>query len=189
MARKRGRFAGGTADIAGAVACVILSLAAYALVVVPARSLRTAGAEFDASLRSSRAKLVQLEHERDALAVEVNRVAAALASSRIDLRPLRALNARLAALVDAASRAGIEIQETRADEATPRGRFRAVPVHLAGTGTYPQVAHFLHVLHMEMPDVEVVTFELSGKSDADEGRATLVIDLVWYAVSGDVETS
>ena len=60
-----------------------------------------------------------------------------------------------------------------------------VPIKLAGSGSYPEVARFLHALHDAFRDTAVGSLHITSQPGASENGAPIpapfTIDLSWYA--------
>lgn len=104
-----------------------------------------------------------------------------LAHSTLKLQPASDLNARLARLTDLATSCGLTIDEMRPGALAELSKFQTLPVHMAGTGTYPACAKFLHTLRQSYPDTGVEALEATNQNPTPQGSvATFRFDLVWY---------
>jgi len=60
--------------------------------------------------------------------------------------------------------------------------YQAVPILIAGSGTYPNCAKFLHKLRHTFPDTAVRSFETTNNSASpDSPAATFQFELTWHA--------
>lgn len=103
-----------------------------------------------------------------------------MAGSRVRLRSADRLNAQLAALNDLAGACGLSVEAVQPGKAQPGKRVDWVPITMLARCDYARSARFLHTLTERMPDVGVVTFELTDASSADETPATFRIGLRWF---------
>ena len=76
-----------------------------------------------------------------------------------------------------ANEAHLSVAEIRPGVATEGRDFDAVPISLAGTGTYPACAAFMHRLHDQFPDTAIRSFR-AGQGDGT--TASFSFDLVWH---------
>jgi hypothetical protein len=83
----------------------------------------------------------------------------------------------LAKITDLAGETHLSVTEVRPGSATDGRDFDAVPISIAGTGSYPACAAFLHRLRSEFPDTAVKSFRAT---QADGGNAIFSFDLLWY---------
>jgi Tfp pilus assembly protein PilO len=168
-------------DLVAALACLGLTVAGYLLVFVPAQELRQARAALESRVEDASRELAAEQEHLRSMEVHLERIREARAQSRIELRNVRSLNARLADLVEAGSRVGLEILETGAAEPDRHEWYLTVPIELRAEGTYSQGAAFLDVVHGSLPDVELVAFDMSGNTKEAGAPASLVFNFVWYA--------
>jgi Tfp pilus assembly protein PilO len=157
--------------------CAGLSAGGYALGVAPAMS-RAAQAESD------RVELADRKQRAADLTAQVANSRADLAATRealvalpLRLEPAALVNERIAKLTDMASDARLSVSEIRPGIATEGRDFDSVPITIAGTGSYPACADFLHRLHDRFPDTAVRSFRAG---QAEGGTASFSVDLVWH---------
>jgi Tfp pilus assembly protein PilO len=104
-----------------------------------------------------------------------------LAHSTLKLQPASDLNARLAKLTDLATSCGLTIDEMHPGTLADASKFQTLPVHMAGSGSYPDCAKFLHTLRQSFPDTGVEALEATNPNPTPQGAAaTFRLDLVWY---------
>lgn len=169
-------------DAMGAAALAALTALGVALVVTPVLRTRMDHAALRSELASLRAKAAQLESARAGMAGEMDRLAERLAANRLKLHGPGYLNTRIAGILQTASTSGIVIDQTKSAPAARADLYEAVGIELAGTGSYPGCADFLHALHRQLPDTGLVAMELAGPSrGGDEGRFRF--NLVWYSAA------
>lgn len=168
-------------DIVGVVACLLLTVMAYVAVIRPVATERSA-------LAALRGQIAARERETAALATAHRRIESELASvnaemqaSPVRLESVAKLNFRLARIEQAAEGSGLLIHETRSSEVVTGERFDTVPIEVSGSGSYPDCARFLRRLQQDLPEVEVIGFELSASPGEPRARPTFRFDLAWYA--------
>ncbi|CAG0996405.1 hypothetical protein PHYC_02590 [Phycisphaerales bacterium] len=94
------------------------------------------------------------------------------------------LNQRMAAIPELADRCAIRVREVVPKAAQPAKRFVRVPITIAGEGPAARISVFLSQLHLEFPDMEVVSFSIAGRADSPTEAAFFTFDLLWYTSAG-----
>ena len=168
-------------DAAGLALCGIVALAGYALGVAP--TLR-AGRE----RAQQRAELARLETEADQQAAGLRAARDRLAWTRrgaedspVILRPADELNQRIGRITALADAGGVRIDQIEPGPPTKAARFTSVPLRLTATGSYVSVGRLLARLHDTYRDTAVSALKLSGNPADPKAKATLALDLTWYA--------
>ena len=160
-----------------ALTCVALSAAGYALGVAPAMA-RAARAEADrVELSNRKQHAADLTAQAAGSRADLAATREALAALPLRLEPAALVNERIAKLTDMASDARLSVSEIRPGIVTEGRDFDSVPITIAGTGTYPACADFLHRLHDRFPDTAVRAFR-AGQTEG--GAASFSVDLVWH---------
>ncbi|MHC4140356.1 MAG: type 4a pilus biogenesis protein PilO [Planctomycetota bacterium] len=165
----------------GSAVIAAISLAAFLVVVGPAQRLGSQRAALVRELDEQQRWAEELDQTQGVLAEELDRIEQQLAASEIQLQSSRYLNARIAHIIDHAARGEVAIHETRPGTVRDHRRYQAVPILLAGRGSYSDCAAFLHQLHTSLPDTGVVEFELTGQPGDTRAPASFRFNLVWYA--------
>jgi len=165
---------------AGLVACAVLTLAAYVVVIEPTldseRHLAQAQARLDSAQKEDKRLSDQLEMVRG----QIGQVRQDMARTVLKLQPARHVNKRLARIEDMAAASGLELAETKLGEISVSTRYRTVPVQLVGTGSYAAQADFLHAVCEELSDTAVWTMNLTRNEDQAGGPTRFNIGLVWF---------
>ncbi len=181
---------GGVAAVhaAGVAGLVLVAAATVGLGIAPLRAraeaARAAGIE-------ARILAEDLERQRVRAEAVDRRLAAAeaaLQDVRLEVRPVSALNRRFADVIDLATACGIRVTESRTDEAQADEWFVRVPIRIVGTGPAAGVDELLARLRRELPDVEVLAFEIVRIPGGEGSATSLVVDLAWYAASDEAAT-
>ncbi|MFZ4572860.1 MAG: GspMb/PilO family protein [Phycisphaerales bacterium] len=168
-------------DGAGVVGAVVLTGAAYLLGYAPLAEDARRASELRQGVREARASLDSASARMEAARARLESLRAEEASS-IEMLPVTALNRRLGTLAERAEAAGLRITSTRPGEPRALARYTAVPLSLGGDCSYPGFVKFLELLHAEVPDVAVESFELSalrGSGGAD--GAVFSVRAAWHA--------
>jgi Tfp pilus assembly protein PilO len=164
-----------------AVACIGLTVAAYAVGVRPllARHQHEAAqrellAERSAAIADGNAALAGLNREL-ADAKE------ALARTPLRLQPAALINQRLEAVARLASECGVSLDEMRPGSPADSTHYQTVPIRIVGGGTYPACATFLRKLRRTFGDMGVSTFSAANATpSARTALASFQAELVWF---------
>ncbi|MHC4218115.1 MAG: type 4a pilus biogenesis protein PilO [Planctomycetota bacterium] len=165
----------------GSAVIAAISLAAFLIVVGPAQRMGSERAAMERELEELQRRTEELDQTSAGLEDELEGIEQQLAASEIQLQSSRYLNARIAHIIDHAGKGEVAIHETRPGTVRDHRRYQAVPILLAGRGSYSDCAAFLHQLHESLPDTGVVEFELTGRPDDTRAPASFRFNLVWYA--------
>jgi Tfp pilus assembly protein PilO len=157
--------------------CVALSAGGYALGVSPAVARAARAAADRAELAERRKQAAELSAATTAGRADLVATRESLAALPLKLEPASAVNQRLARLTDMAGESNLSVAEIRPGALVEGRDFDSVPISIAGTGTYPACATFLHRLHDRFPDTAVRSFR-AGQSET--GNASFSVDLVWH---------
>lgn len=115
----------------------------------------------------------------------------------VQLRPANTINQRLGDMAAIAEPLNIAILQLSPGPAAPppatpaagspapsEPKATIVPIKLAGTGTYPDIARFIHALHDKFRDTALSSLKLTAQPDPKQSEkqiAAFSIDLAWYA--------
>ncbi len=161
-----------------ALACLALSAGGYLLGVGPAMARAARAASDRAELADRRKQTGELSAAATAARADLVATRDALAALPLKLEPASAVNQRLAKLTDMAGESNLSVAEIRPGALVEGRDFDSIPIAIAGTGSYPNCAAFLHRLHDRFPDTAVRSFR-AGQGDAN-GAASFSVDLVWH---------
>ena len=172
--------------LAGAAVCALVSTGTYFVGVRPALAWHAEQAGRQNELRSARQKAANLLGTRNATQAQLNAVNDALQRQSLRLEPVSTVNHRLASLTELATReCGLVIDEMRPGAIVETPDYHTVPILIAGSGTYPHCAKFLHKLRRTFPDTAVRSFETTNNSASpDSPAATFQFELTWHAAKG-----
>ena len=165
----------------GLLATVALAGLWYAAGYSPLSEARAARDGVRLDLQEKREALDHLNKVRLAYEQSLERIRDEAKRGSLELRPVGQLLDRISALSKAAAMAGMTLDEIKPGTPIPRERFTVLPIHLAGTGTFPGCASFLHGLRADFPDTGVVGMDLRGEPEQTDKPARFVLDLAWYA--------
>lgn len=172
--------------VGGAVVCAVLSASAYFLGVRPAVARHDEQASRQSEWKAARQKAANLVGVRNGTAAQLAEVTRALENLPLRLEPASNVNQRLARLTDLATKeCQLTIDEMRSGAVVDGADYQTVPILIAGSGTYPACAKFLHQLRTVFPDTAVRSFEtINNSASPDAPAATFQFDLVWHAAKG-----
>ena len=168
--------------LCGVAACAALSAGAYAVGVRPAATRHTEQAAKQTELRAAKQKANNLAGQLNTARGDLARVNDALANLPLRLEPVAQVNQRLARLTGLADASKLTIDEMRPGTISEGRDYKTVPILIAGNGTYPACAAFLHGLRQRFPDMAVMSFDTTNNSASpDSPAATFQFDLAWHA--------
>jgi Tfp pilus assembly protein PilO len=167
---------------AGAVACALLSVGAYAFGARPAIARYQEHVDRQAELLAAKQKAANLLGTLNSSRTQLTAANEALNSFTLRLEPATTINQRLSRLTALANATDLKIDEVRPGAIGEAPDFQTVPILIAGSGTYPACARFLRDLRKTFPDTAVRSFETTNNSSSpDSPAATFQFDLVWHA--------
>lgn len=166
---------------AAVAVCAAVTAGGYCLGVSPAiEHLAEHQAKLD-DLADRRAKASALRADLSAARRRLEQTNRAVADLPLRLEPAAALNGRLHRLAEAATAAGVSLNEMQPQPPIDGAHYQTVPVKVSGGGTYPACAAFLHVLRTDFPDTAVRTIEASNPAPGRDGNAVAFrLDLAWH---------
>jgi len=168
-------------DAIGLAVCAGLTVVGYIGIIQPISRMRGEIATLRTQLAIAQRDTESAGNTRARLSDQLTRVRTELEASPVHLEPANQLNRRLAHLVDLAADSHVLLDETRAGDTQHGDRYETVPIAVSGSGTYPDCAVFLHRIHEELPDVEVLGFDLSGNPGSPHPKTQFQFELAWYA--------
>jgi len=168
-------------DAAGAAACLAVTALVYFAGIRPTLSKRAHAAGNRARLRHQRLKCTETSGLATDLQSQLLDTQKALANNAIRLQPASRVNQRVAGIADLATKSKLNIDDVRLGPSSSTSRYTAVPITLAGTGTYRTCIAFLHALNKTYPDTCVSTSEISSDPGDPASMATFKFELLWYA--------
>lgn len=170
-------------DMIGIAAIVAIAVAVHFGGFEPVRRARAQTAE-------QREQLAALNQARDSNAATIRAQKTAIDQLRADeaqtvqLESASRLNSRMAAIPELADRCAVRVREVVPKAAQPARRVNKVPITIAGEGPAPRISVFLSQLHIDFPDMEVVSFSIAGRSDGPNESAHFTLELMWYTLAG-----
>ncbi len=168
--------------LAGATVCAAMSCGVYVFGVRPAARKHHDFYARKQQVLDRRRQASHLAGQLNATRLQLSAVNDALVRHTLRLEPSHTLNHRLSRLNELAEASGLTIDEMRSGQAEDGGDYQTLPILIAGNGTYPACAKFLHKLRTTFPDMAVRSFETNNNSSSpDTPAATFQFDLGWHA--------
>jgi hypothetical protein len=167
---------------AGAGACFVVSLIVWFTVLSSALQQREARIARNNELIARRHKASEVATSLNTVRKKSATVEKALQQTAMRLEPATLVNDRLARLTDLANECGLSVDEVQPGQTTDGPHYQSVALKLAGSGSYPACARFLHRLHDAFPDTGVRAMDTSNNSpNPVVPVVSFRVDLVWYA--------
>jgi hypothetical protein len=171
------------AHASGSAVLAALAVAGWFVLVRPMTAARHAYGELAASMVADRDELERARQQEGAIRQAAEKAIASLAARPLMLEPATAVNTRLQAITDLAAATGVRVDTIEAGRPDDFGKYAIILIQLTARGPYVRVQAFLQALHEKMPDVEVASMELSGRSsDGPGGGAGLgmMLKMRWH---------
>jgi Tfp pilus assembly protein PilO len=170
-------------DAAGLALIFGLAAAAYFVQISPtiAEDNRVRADAMQAA--SERAKARDLERSLLTLNEQVDKTQRAAASSQLALEPASQLNQRLARLTELAAQNSLQVDAIESGATTMQPRYSTVSIRITGRGTYRNCGMAMKQLRVSMPDIAIVSFQMSSAGIASGNTDTIVtfgFDLLWH---------
>ena len=121
-------------EILGVGLLVILSFAAFLLVIRPIAQATIVRDAAQTELADQRTLAAQIEDVREQLERQLALVQQAREASWVHLEPAKLLNARMAQIVDVAAAQNLVIDESWSREAESGEKFQSIPINPEGDG-------------------------------------------------------
>ena len=168
--------------LAGAAVCAAMSTGVYVFGVRPAARKHHEAQERHQQSNERRRQAATLAGQLNTTRTQLAAVNEALHRQTLRLEPSNRLNHRLSRLNELAEASGLTVDEMRSSPAAQGQDYQTLPILIAGNGTYPACARFLHRLRVTFPDMAVRSFETTNNSASpDAPAATFQFDLAWHA--------
>jgi Tfp pilus assembly protein PilO len=168
-------------DATGITAVLLLTAAAYCLVVQPSLDRRQERARRATELATEAAKRREIDLNLKAASDNLKSVLTFIRENKVDLQPTTAVNEHLARLTDLAARAGLDVDTVEPGREEPGAHYTTVPIRMTGRATPRKFADFLSRMRQQQPDHGLVDLSLSGQPSPNEAPASFTLTLLWYA--------
>ncbi|HZL38512.1 MAG TPA: GspMb/PilO family protein [Tepidisphaeraceae bacterium] len=170
---------------AGIAACAALSALFWFVLVAPALGKHHHQSAMVEQLAARQLEAQRSRADLEASQHELSSMNEAVSQGRLTLQPASTVNARIAKLADLAGACGVTLDEVRPAPPADAAHFQTVAIRVAGTGSFPACAAFLHQLHAAFPDIGVQSFNADNPTPGPASpKLALKLELVWYAKKG-----
>lgn len=167
-------------DAAGAFALLAITAFAYLVGVAPLMDRHSRSIAQAAELVAAGEKLSDVNRLLASVKAQLAQARGGATSQPLHLQPSTRVNQRLAQFTALATESRAGLDDIQPGRAAVGSQCDALPVRVAGTGTYPTFARLLHRLREEFPDTGVSGFEVSGNPTDAGGAVKFGFELVWY---------
>jgi len=172
-------------DATGAGTCVALTFLAYFAGFRSLASSHAASATRQNELNRQRRKCSELRASSSALEARVVDVQQQLAKSPVRLQSGRHVNQRIAEITELAGSCGLKVDDIGLGQTFSTSHYRAVPIHVAGTGSYGTCMVFLQRINQTFPDTAVSKLELLRAAQRRSMVSTFKLSLLWHVAPED----
>ena len=170
-------------DVVGVAIAIVVALAAYLMLVRPARLQREQAQRLEAEGSAREQRRRELEGELRRATQELKELARLNAGANVRVDGETRLNQRIAALSDLAAGAGLSVDVIEPGVGRPGMLYHVTPIQMAGKGRYPQVKAFMASLYQSMPDVPLTSISLSAAPSAAESTVYFNLELLWHTAA------
>src|SRR4051812_11888621 len=161
--------------------CLGISAAGYFLGIAPAIAHVSERNADLAELANRQQQAVQAKKDLITTRKRIEEARKEVEELPLRLEPATVVNSRLNRVAEAASAAGVTLNEMQPQTAVDSQHYQTVPIRVTGAGSYPAVAAFLHTLRTQFPDTAVVLIDAQNPSPGKENNvATFRLDLEWH---------
>lgn len=168
-------------DATGFAAAALLTAAAFMLGFKPMleHEARQLAQRYQAA--QHRQQLSELNTTLDQLRRERAQVRQTIAESKVRLQPVSQLNTHVSRIANLAAASGLRVHEVEIGEMVRHEHYETAPIRLAGDGSYPACASFMHRLHEAFPDTAVASLALTGRPQQADDLTAFHFTLTWHA--------
>jgi Tfp pilus assembly protein PilO len=171
-------------DATGVAIVVGLAVVAYFAQIAPVRGRHDQAKADSMELAQQQSKQRELDrtlrNTKDQLDVALRETA----SAQLRLEAATELNRKLARLTELASQHTLQVDSIESGATTQGDKYAATSIRLGGRGSYRNCSVMLHEIRAAMPDIGVVSVQMSSVSPGVNGNsattANFVFELLWY---------
>ena len=173
-------------DAIAILACAGAAAVAQFAGVAPLLDAREREVQARAELSAKRTEARELEVIVGRLEQELHSVMEALENGQLELMDQSKLNQRLSELYTLAGECELEISGVTPAAGRDEELYAVVPITINGTGSYPQIARFMHRLRNEQGDMGVDAFDITR---GEREGLSVMFKLYWYAALADSDVA
>jgi Tfp pilus assembly protein PilO len=167
-------------DAVGAALALLITLAAYVTVALPARRESELARQLREESSARESRRLELEAELYRATQEIKELTRRSGEVNLRVEGDTRLNQRIASLNDLASGAGLAVDVIEPGVGRPGVLYHVTPIQMAGKGKYAQVRAFMAALYRGMPDVPLTSMTLSAAPSTSEPSVFFTIELLWH---------
>jgi Tfp pilus assembly protein PilO len=171
-------------DVLGGAVCAALTFALVFGGVRPLLEHRDARRLAEEDVANARMQADRQEASLAALQHRLDEAKRQLAGSDLQLQPVSTVNQHVARVSALAVEGGLRLDDIQTGAVAAAAHYQAVPIFMAGTGSYRDAALFLRRLGGAFPDTSVSLVKLTGNGAAPTAPGKFHITLLWHAAPG-----
>lgn len=196
-AQGRPRFTHHRVDLAAGVVLSAIGLVAFWVGIRPVFHDEEHERRLRSQVVESRRQLVAAQEEYGQMRRTIEATRERLSRSTVVLHTAEGLATRQEEVSRAVADAGVEMEQLVVGTAVRGELLDTVPLHLSGSGTFPQVVLLVHGLRTGFPDMAVTSFQMSSigavaartkaeqKSEKSVPTVRFVLDIAWYTARSE----
>lgn len=173
-------------DLAAFLLLALMASAAFWVGIRPVFHAEERERRLVHELRSSAEQLAAAQEEHAQLKATMEATRLRLERSAVELHSAQELARRQEELTFAMVRGGLEIEQVVVGGAVRGDLLDTIPIHVTGSGSFPQIVSVMHDLRAAFPDMAVTSFQMTGglsggvPSEKAEARVRFMLDVAWY---------
>lgn len=172
-----------TIDAAALLTCAALSAGVFFAGLKPLLDTRAVMAQQRQQLAAQHEAASTSSALLLALRQQLSQTERAVQSDPLRLKPVDALNQRVAEITQLAQSGGLQIEKVRPSASVAGEHYQTVKIELAGAGSFQASSQFIHALHQNLPDIAVESLALEGRPvrPGQPAAPGFRLELCWYA--------
>ncbi len=169
-----------------AVAATALTATVYYAGIAPVQASRSADVRLAEQARGKAEQADILQEQLDRLNQKLTTLRGRLNEHPVTLGDPEHLNRRIAALIDLARQAGLDVMQLQPGGSQPAEHYDLKGLRLEAAGSFDQHRTFLVAVHERFTDMSVVGLDLTQPRGAQRAnRPDAVYNIVWFTLVAD----
>jgi Tfp pilus assembly protein PilO len=169
-------------DLAAAAIIAAGALGAYFLGMAPAQRAQATEAADREALTQAREQADEAAQKLKTSQSTLDKLKTQADAKDMVLHPASEIFARIEQITNEAESQKLIISVISPSAPVPGKRYNRVPIHLQGSGNFPEFSAFLAGLHASHADIQVTGFKVTGKPEDPKAPAAFDADLCWYTL-------
>jgi len=182
MTPRRGKFVHRKLDAGACLIALAMGGATFGLGVWPAMHAQDNANRLAGQVQLSNAQLEQAQSEYRQVRGRIDRTRRQLDALAVVLDAPDQLAARQAQIGRVFGEAGVSVGQLSVGTIEEGRLVDVIPMHLSGTGAFPDVVAAMHAIRTVFPDMAVTTFQIGGAGGAGDDGVGFSFGLAWYVV-------